>query len=181
MSFTLSEKEKQILLFNARETISAHLSNKKPNYKDGTPNLDEKCGAFVTIHKSGKLRGCIGMMVGEAPIIETIKDMAYSSAFRDPRFPPLMRQELKETEIEISVLTPLEKIKDPKEIEVGTHGIYIIQGYHSGVLLPQVATEQNWDRDTFLTHTCYKAGLPGEAWRSKDIEIFRFSAIIFSE
>jgi AmmeMemoRadiSam system protein A len=107
--------------------------------------------------------------------------MARASAFQDPRFPSLPEEELPDIDIEISVLTPLQKISDPSLVEVGRHGVFIQKGGRSGVLLPQVATEQEWDRDTFLTHTCYKAGLPGNCWKDPHSEISVFSAIIFGE
>jgi len=105
--------------------------------------------------------------------------MAEAAAFRDPRFSPVKEKELPELDIEISVLTPLKRIKDVNEIQVGTHGIYIKKGWSSGLLLPQVATEYGWDRQTFLDHTCQKAGLPSTAWKEKDTEIYIFSADIF--
>jgi AmmeMemoRadiSam system protein A len=105
--------------------------------------------------------------------------MAGEAAFRDPRFPPVKEKELPELDIEISVLTPLRRITDVREIEVGKHGIYIIKGGWSGLLLPQVATEYGWDRQAFLEHTCQKAGLPSNAWKEKDAEIYIFSADIF--
>ena len=105
--------------------------------------------------------------------------MAEAAAFRDPRFGPVRESELSELEFEISVLTPLKKIKDVNEIQVGKHGIYLKRGWYSGLLLPQVATEYGWDRQTFLEHTCQKAGLPSNAWKEKDTEIYIFSADIF--
>ena len=105
--------------------------------------------------------------------------MAEAAALRDPRFPPVNEKELPDLEIEISVLTPLKKIADVSEIEVGKHGIYIKKGWNSGLLLPQVATEYGWNRQTFLEHTCQKAGLPSNAWKEKGTEIYIFSADIF--
>jgi AmmeMemoRadiSam system protein A len=105
--------------------------------------------------------------------------MALAAAFQDSRFKPVTKNELAALEIEISVLTPLKKIASVDEIEVGKHGIYIMKGGHSGILLPQVATENNWDRKTFLEHTCTKAGLPDTAWKDKNTEIYIFSADIF--
>jgi len=107
--------------------------------------------------------------------------MAVAAAFDDPRFPPLKAEELKDLELEISVLSPLKKIRDIHEIEVGKHGLYIVRGYHSGLLLPQVAIEYGWDRETFLEETCYKAGLPPDAWRDAQTEIYVFSADYFGE
>jgi AmmeMemoRadiSam system protein A len=141
--------------------------------------LKENRGAFVTLQKRGQLRGCIGYIEGHGPLHNTIKEMAEAAAFRDPRFSPVKEKELPELDIEISVLTPLKRIKDVNEIQVGTHGIYIKKGWSSGLLLPQVATEYGWDRQTFLEHTCQKAGLPPAGWKEKDAEIYIFSADIF--
>ncbi|RKX76928.1 MAG: AMMECR1 domain-containing protein [Spirochaetes bacterium] len=181
MDFTLTDEEKRLLLETARESIASKLEGRKPEFKEPTENLKVQCGAFVTLHIHGRLRGCIGHMVGVNPLMETIKELALSSAFNDPRFPPLSPHELEEIDIEISVLTPLKKISSVDEIEVGKHGIYLKKGSASGVLLPQVATEEGWDRETFLTHTCYKAGLTGNCWKDPKTEISIFSAIIFGE
>lgn len=181
MSFSLSDTEKQILLQTAREAIRSKVYDTSPDYEEPTENLETECGAFVTLHKHGSLRGCIGHIVATQPLIETIKDMAGAAAFQDPRFPPLSREEFEEIDIEISVLSPLEKIDDVDTIEIGKHGVYLQHGRASGVLLPQVATEQQWDREQFLTHTCYKAGLPGSCWKDPKTEIKIFSAIIFGE
>ncbi|MBN2535112.1 MAG: AmmeMemoRadiSam system protein A [Spirochaetales bacterium] len=150
-------------------------------FPEPTRVLLTECGAFVTLHKKGKLRGCIGYVVAVKPLFNTVQDVARSSAFSDPRFPPVMESEIPDLEIEISVLTPLKRITSIDEIEVGTHGIVIKRGFSSGLLLPQVAAEQGWDRDTFLTHTCYKAGLPGDCWKKSDTRIEVFSAIVFNE
>ncbi len=179
--FTLDAHDRELLLKTARESITAKLEGRAPSYNDPTAALLEECGAFVTLHVKGRLRGCIGRITGVEPLFETIKDMAAASAFQDPRFPPLSPDELSDIDIEISVLTPLKKIDTIDSIEVGKHGIYISNGTYSGVLLPQVATEQGWDRDTFLTHTCYKAGLKGTCWKDPKTEISSFSAIVFGE
>ncbi len=181
MNFTLTDNEKSILLQTARLTITSRLTGKKADYPEPTPKLKEKCGAFVTLHKSGKLRGCIGYVEDIKPLFETVKEVSESSAFGDPRFPSVRPDELDSIDIEISVLTPLKRIKSIDEIQVGVHGIMIKQGYYSGLLLPQVATEYGWDRETFLAHTCSKAGLPGKCWRESNTEIEIFSAIIFGE
>ena len=182
----LSDNDKITLLKLARDTIKAKASGKKlPKISELgdklTPLLKEKCGAFVTLHKKGNLRGCIGYIEGFKPLAETIQEMAISAGFQDPRFPPVQLEEVDALDIEISVLTPLKLIKDVKEIEVGKHGIYIKSGFYSGLLLPQVATEYNWDRETFLSQTCRKAGLGVDAWKKKDAEIYIFSADIFGE
>ncbi len=144
------------------------------------PALKEPGGAFVTLHKYGELRGCIGTFQAEKPLYLVVKEMALSAAFNDPRFPPLSTEELPEVEIEISVLSPLARGK-PEEVEVGRHGIYLIKGIFRGVLLPQVAVEHGWDRETFLDHVCLKAGLPPGCWRDPETEIYLFTAEVFSE
>jgi AmmeMemoRadiSam system protein B/AmmeMemoRadiSam system protein A len=176
----LTDNEKKTLHHIAKTVIENKVKGKVvPEFKIDSPLLKENRGAFVTINKKGQLRGCIGYIEGHGPLHKTIEEMAEAAAFRDPRFPPVREKELPELEIEISVLTPLRRITDVNEIEVGKHGIYIKKGWFSGLLLPQVATEYGWDRQTFLEHTCQKAGLPSSAWRDKDTEIYIFSADIF--
>ena len=119
--------------------------------------------------------------MARAPLIDTVKETAQSAAFQDPRFAPLSRKEWGDIALEISVLSPLEEAKSIDDIEVGVHGVMMRKGFQSGLLLPQVATEYGWDRETFLTHTCYKAGLPGDCWRSPETRIEIFSAIVFGE
>lgn len=176
----LTDEEKEILHKIAKVTIESKCRGEKyPEIKISSETLMEKRGAFVTLHKRGKLRGCIGYIRAQKPLHETIREMALAAAFQDSRFNPVKKYELKNINIEISVLTPLKKIDSIEEIEVGKHGIYIIKGYNSGILLPQVATEYGWDRNTFLEHTCTKAGLPTDAWKKKDTEIYIYSADIF--
>jgi AmmeMemoRadiSam system protein A len=179
--FELTGREKIILLQTARISIEVRLFGKKAEYPEPTPLLKENCGAFVTLHKEGGLRGCIGYVVAIKPLVETIKDVACASAFGDPRFQPVRKEEYPSLELEISVLSPLRVITDVNEITVGEHGIVIRRGHSSGLLLPQVATEYGWDRNTFLTQTCHKAGLPGNAWKDPATEIEIFSAIVFNE
>jgi len=138
-------------------------------------------GCFVTLTQHGELRGCIGLIKGIKPLYLAVQDMAIAAALRDPRFPPVSPSELDEIEIEISVLTPLKEVEDVEEIKVGRDGIYIERGYHSGLLLPQVATEYGWTREEFLDHTCMKAGLFPGCWKEEGTKIYRFSALIFSE
>lgn len=176
----LSEEEKKTLHYIARTVIENKAKGKTvPEFKIESPILKENRGAFVTLHKKGQLRGCIGYIEGHGPLYKTVEEMAEAAAFRDPRFPPVKEKELTDIEIEISVLTPLKKIQDINEIQVGKHGIYIKRDWFSGLLLPQVATEYGWDRLTFLEHTCQKAGLPPNAWKEKGTEIYIFSADIF--
>ncbi len=175
----LSEEEKEKLKKLARETIEAVFAGKEPKMPEDSDKLLSKRGAFVTIKNGGQLRGCIGHIRGVAPLVNTVKEMALQAAFHDPRFRPLDKKELKEIEIEISVLTPMKKITDVAEIEVGVHGIYLEKGVHAGLLLPQVATEYGWNRTTFLEYTCLKAGLPKDAYKAKDVNIYIFSADVF--
>jgi AmmeMemoRadiSam system protein A len=176
----LSEQEKKALHHIAKTVIENKAKGKTvPEFKVDSPLLKENWGAFVTIQKKGQLRGCIGYIEGRGPLYRTVEEMAEAAAFRDPRFMPVHEKELPELDIEISVLTPLKKITDINEIEVGKHGIYMKKGPFSGLLLPQVATEYGWDRQTFLEHTCQKAGLPSHAWKDKNTEIYIFSADIF--
>lgn len=178
--YKLTEYEKETLHKIAKESIRAKLFGEKFNLDyERTDNLKQVRGAFVTLHKHGNLRGCIGYIQGIASLDETVKDMAVAAAFEDPRFPSLTKEEFNEIDIEISALTPLKKIEDINEIEVGTHGILMRKGFQSGVLLPQVATEYNWDRETFLEQTCFKAGLGSNCWKDKDTEIYIFSAEVF--
>jgi AmmeMemoRadiSam system protein B/AmmeMemoRadiSam system protein A len=176
----LTQEDKKTLHTIARTVIENKARGTAlPEFKIESSILKENRGAFVTLQKRGQLRGCIGYIEGHGPLHKTIEEMAEAAAFRDPRFSPVKEKELPDLDIEISVLTPLKKIKDVSEIQVGTHGIYIKKRWFSGLLLPQVATEYGWDRQTFLEHTCQKAGLPPAAWKEKDTEIYIFSADIF--
>ncbi len=178
----LTQEEKRTLLNIAKTTIESRIKNQNlPKFDISSDTLREKRGAFVTLHKHGSLRGCIGNIHGNKPLYLTIEEMAIASAFNDPRFKPVTEGEFKDLDIEISVLTPLRKIDNVEDIQVGKHGIYIEKGYYSGLLLPQVATGYRWDRTTFLEQTCNKAGLPKGAWKDKDTRIYIFSADIFSE
>jgi len=178
----LTRQQKKTLLRVARETIEkVTAGNPRPSFEFDDPLFREERGAFVTIHKNGDLRGCIGYVRAIKPLLETIIEMAEAAALHDPRFHPVQPEEVKELEIEISVLTPLRKIEKLDEIKVGVHGLMLEKGISSGLLLPQVATEYNWDRDTFLEHTCMKAGLARDAWKDKNTNIYVFSADVFSE
>ena len=176
----LTKKEKTTLLDIVKKTIAAKVNNKDiPKYTVDSETLKEKRGAFVTLKKRGHLRGCIGYIKAVKPLWETVQEMAVAAAFHDPRFPSLKPDEIRDLTFEISVLSPLQRIKDINEIEVGKHGLYIIRGYNSGLLLPQVASEYAWDRELFLKETCSKAGLPPQAWLDKETEIYIFSADYF--
>jgi MEMO1 family protein len=176
----LTDGEKRVLKEIARTTIQCALDKSPlPGFQDLTPTLREPRGAFVTLEKNHQLRGCIGFIEAVKPLHETIREMAQAAAFRDPRFPPLRKEEWPQVEVEISVLTPMRRIQDVSEIQVGTHGLMIVRGPYRGLLLPQVATDYGWDPKTFLEHTCTKAGLPTDAWKDPDAKIYVFSADVF--
>lgn len=181
--FSLSESEKETLLDLARKTIEEKIRLGKkwqPDTSGFSGNLESQCGAFVTLHHKGNLRGCIGRMIGDLPLYQLIQEMAISSALHDPRFYPVRADELEDIDIELSVLSPLQKIDNVSEIELGKHGILIVKGPHSGVFLPQVATETNWSLEEYLGHCSRdKAGLDWDGWKTADI--FIFSALVFGE
>jgi AmmeMemoRadiSam system protein A len=178
----LTAKEKNTLLDIAKTAIAAKVNNKDiPELSINSETLKEKRGAFVTLKKRGHLRGCIGYIKPVKALGETVQEMAIAAAFHDPRFPSLKPDEVQDLTFEISVLSPLKRIEDINEIEVGRHGLYIVCGYKSGLLLPQVAVEYKWDRETFLKETCYKARLPMDAWMDKETEIYIFSADYFGD
>jgi AmmeMemoRadiSam system protein A len=127
------------------------------------------------------LRGCIGSIQAVHPLYQAVASSAIAAAFRDPRFPPLHPGELEQLHLEISVMGPIEMVRNVEEIVVGRDGLILSQGRNAGLLLPQVASEYRWDRETFLNQTCLKAGLPRDAWRSKDCRIEKFSALVFGE
>jgi AmmeMemoRadiSam system protein A len=175
----LNEHERRDLLWLARSTIAARLAG--ADLSAPTP-LDPplRAGAFVSLHAHGDLRGCIGYPAGDRDLTAVVRECAVSAAFEDPRFPPLASDELPFVQIEISVLGQIEDVRDPAEIDVGRHGLIVSQGLWRGLLLPQVASEMGWDRETFLRHTCLKAGLRPDAW-TKGARIQRFEAEVFSE
>jgi AmmeMemoRadiSam system protein A len=177
----LAKQEKTLLLELAREAIDRRLENRFQLRKVESPPLALPHGAFVTLHRQGELRGCIGRVRSLDPLYATVQEMAVAAAFQDPRFKPVARDEFSLLEIEISVLSPPETIADPTQIEVGKHGLIISSGPYSGLLLPQVATEWGWDAETFLNHTCLKAGLPENYWRQTQVKIEAFTAQVFSE
>ncbi|MDR3145574.1 MAG: AmmeMemoRadiSam system protein A [Treponema sp.] len=191
MNLIITAEEKEVLLRDARESIAATLENRLPKYhreaalKDavrlGTSALVKPCGAFVTLHKMGNLRGCIGRMSSPDMLEKTVQIMALEAAFGDPRFPPLTGDELPLCDIEISVLSPMRPCPDPQSVKVGVHGLCLSCRGRSGVLLPQVPIEQGWDRETFLKHICLKAGLPAGAYAEPDARLFIFTAVVFGE
>ena len=178
----LTAREKKALLDIVKTAIAAKVNNKEmPELSVDSETLKEKRGAFVSLKKHGHLRGCIGYIKPVKALGETVQEMAIAAAFHDPRFPSLKRDEVQDLTFEISVLSPLKRIKDINEIEIGKHGLYVVRGYQSGLLLPQVAIEYKWDRETFLHETCYKAGLPTQAWMDRETEIYIFSADYFGD
>ncbi|MGB9722765.1 MAG: AmmeMemoRadiSam system protein A [Chloroflexia bacterium] len=179
---TLSAEERAELLRLARQTITTYLKEKKiPPYQTTNPHFLRPGGAFVTLRKHGQLRGCIGYIYSEEPLYQTIQKMAVAAAVEDPRFPPVRASELEEIAIEISLLSPIQRVTDTNAIVVGKHGLIIRYGPYQGLLLPQVATEQGWTREEFLEGVCHKAGLPGNAWRDPQAELYSFTAEVFGE
>ncbi|MCP4705172.1 MAG: AmmeMemoRadiSam system protein B [candidate division Zixibacteria bacterium] len=176
----LSGSDKAYLANQVVDTIKAKLDGAKlPNDIPASKLLLEKRGAFVTLKIDGNLRGCIGLVRAAKPIYEAVREMALAAAFEDPRFAPVTKDEFPKVEVEISVLSQLAKVHDLNEIKVGRDGLMIRLDFHSGLLLPQVASENDWDRTTFLEQTCLKAGLPKNSYKDKIAEIYRFSADIF--
>lgn len=175
----ISEVDKSLMIQWVRLVIESRLEIKRaesPDFSDYP-----SCGAFVTLHKKGKLRGCIGYTISQAPLEQTLKDAALAAAFSDPRFPPLELKELSEIDIEISLLSPPEKVISPYELELGRHGAILKNGFNTGLFLPQVATEQGWNLEQFMDHLCMKAGLSSSHWQTGEYELFRFSAEILTE
>lgn len=182
MQKELTPTEKDSLISIARRAIETHIRTGTTVVEPREEMaLNSRSGCFVTIKQKGRLRGCIGNFQSENPLFREIAEMAVASATKDPRFYPMKEEDLKNFTLEISVLSPLQKIESIEDIKVGTHGIYLEKGYYRGVLLPQVAVEHNWDRETFLAQTCLKAGLPTDSWQAEDAEIYVFSAQIFRE
>jgi AmmeMemoRadiSam system protein B/AmmeMemoRadiSam system protein A len=172
-----TEEEKKELLALARKAITEYVTNgKSPETEVKNQKFKTDGAVFVTIKENGSLRGCIGHIQAIMPLYQSIMRNAVAACSSDPRFPPMKKEELKDMEIEISILSPFMSLKDVKDIQVGKHGLYIIKDNQTGLLLPQVATEFGWNRDEFLEHVCMKAGLPKDAW--KDAELYTFTAEI---
>ena len=178
------DKERKYMLELARNSMVYALKNKKEfaPEKPSDPKLNEQRAVFVTLKIDGELRGCIGSMVATEPLYQAVAGMAFSAAFKDPRFSPVTENDLKLIDIEISVLTPMQKVSSWKELKVGIDGVYIKKGYRSGVFLPQVATETGWDLETFLSNLCtHKAGLPADCYKDPTTEIYKYQVELFSE
>jgi len=176
----LTRQDREVLRFIAQTTVERVVWGEKvPSFQITSEALKERRGVFVTLRNAGHLRGCIGCLVGTLPLCETVQKMAIQAAMSDPRFPPVTRQELPFLQIEISVLGPLRPVEWVEEIVVGTHGLLLVHENSSGVLLPQVASENGWDRKTFLESLSQKAGLPKDAWKSQESRIYLFTAEVF--
>lgn len=173
------DKQKQELLKLARTTVEAYVKGAKLPPLPPDPVLKKDGAAFVTLKKHGILRGCIGQIIAQGPLNKTVQEMAIAAAANDPRFPPVKSDELKDITVEISVLTAPEDLPDPLSVRVGTDGLIIEKGFARGVLLPQVPTEQGWNKEQYLEGICQKAGLSKDAW--KDAKLRRFQAIVFGE
>lgn len=179
---SFSKGEKRALLNVARRAIEesvTHDGSLEVAPEDYPEALRRERGVFVTLKKDGKLRGCMGYIAAVKPLVRAVADMAVRAACKDPRFQPVKQDDIPELSIQISVLSPFREVNDPEAIEVGKHGLMIVKGRRSGLLLPQVATEQGWDRQEFLEYTCRKAGLPPDAW--EEAKLFSFTAKVFGE
>ena len=178
----LREDEKKELLGLARAAIEAELTGKHaPPGAHASATLDTACGVFVTLRMNSDLRGCIGYVEPRLPLRLAVEEVAKKAALEDPRFLPLTPEELKNTMIEISVLSALEEVKGNSSIEVGKHGLVVDAGHARGLLLPQVPVEYGWDREQFLAHTSQKAGLPPDAWQQSHVKLFVFTTTVFTE
>ncbi|MDD5427462.1 MAG: AmmeMemoRadiSam system protein B [candidate division Zixibacteria bacterium] len=174
----LSDDDRRLLLQIAREAVEAELMQKEYHPPEAN-RLNREQGAFVTIKIDGQLRGCIGQIRARDPLYKVVADMARAAAFEDPRFPALSREEFDRLDFEISVLSPLERVREISEIKVGRDGLMIKLGMHSGLLLPQVAAEYGWDVIEFLEQTCLKAGLSKNSFKDKFAELYKFTADVF--
>ncbi len=178
----LNEQEQKSLLRIARSTLESYIrTGKRPEVTPLTSKLGEKRGAFVTLHERGDLRGCIGYVEAVKPLYQAVSEMAVAASTEDPRFPPVRVEELDKIDIEITVLSPLRPLPSPDSAVVGKHGLVIRKGFRSGLLLPQVPVEQNWNREQFLANTCLKAGLPPSAYKEKDAQLYSFTGQVFGE
>ena len=179
----LSTEEKVILVTIARGSIESLFKATDKIIPDieKHPVIKEQAGAFVTLTIRGRLRGCIGYIETDKPLYETVADAAKQAALNDPRFSPLTEKEFGETNLEISVLSPLFKMNSYDEIEIGRHGLILEEGFHRGLLLPQVPIEHNMNKEQYLSALCEKAGLYSGYWKEKVLNINMFTANVFSE
>jgi AmmeMemoRadiSam system protein A len=174
-----NREERKQLLRLAHEAIWASLDARELNFNPPTKHLAEHRGAFTTLHLRGHLRGCVGYVIATHSLWKTVAETAAAAAFDDSRFAPVNREEAPLLEIEISVLSPMFPIR-PEEVIIGVHGLLVTEGMNRGLLLPQVPIEQGWDRDTFLSQTCTKAGISSDAW-CKGAQLQAFTAEVFDE
>lgn len=181
----MKDESRKRLLEIARSCVVAAVNGHPlPTFSESEPELNEKCGAFVTLKNRGQLRGCLGNFTSDEPLYKLVTRMAAASATQDPRFAfnPVTPGELDDIDIEISVLSPLRKIENPLDFKLGEHGIFIQRGAVSGCFLPQVAVETGWSKEEFLSHCCEgKAGLPTDAWKEPETEVYIFSAEIVTD
>lgn len=192
-SIVIDNKSREVVMFNkqeqkrlleiARSSIESYLKEgKRLEITETEPALLKEMGAFVTLHKKGQLRGCIGNLIGKGPLYLTVRDMAIEAATSDPRFPQVTLDELADIDIEISALSPMQRTDNPENIRLGIDGVLVRKGFRSGVFLPQVALETGWSKEEFLSNLCsHKAGLSFDAWKDKDTEVYTFTAEVFSE
>lgn len=182
-TISLNGAEKDALMKIAKASVLAAVKERKvyPATSNGMAVLEQDRGAFVTLNKHGQLRGCIGYIAPMKPLYLTVRDVAASAALEDPRFRPVELRELGDITYDVSVMSPLRRVIDLKQIKVGEHGLVVWKGDKEGLLLPQVPVEQKWDRMTFIEQTCMKAGLPADAWKDEGIDIFMFTALVFGE
>ena len=183
--FSLTDDEKRMLKEIAMTSIKDSLNGRGIAVANSSlftlhSSLKQKCGAFVSLHKHGRLRGCIGHFGEDVPLHEIVAEMARAAAFEDPRFMPVTADELADIDIEISVLTPMRRIQSLDEFELHRHGIYIRKGYRSGTYLPQVADEVNWTKEEFVSHCAQdKAGIGWDGWKDAETELYVYEAIVF--
>ena len=179
----LNKEERNFLLRSARNAVKIYLeTGQRETLPTSNPLLTEGRGAFVTLHKGAELRGCIGLLESEKPLHETVCEMAVEAAVNDPRFPAVSLSELAGLKIEISILTRPVKVSGPEVIVMMRDGVIVRRGHCQGVFLPQVAEETGWDKEKFLSVLCAnKAGLPADAWKEKNTELYTFQAEVFSE
>ena len=179
----LNKEQQKRLLEIAKQSLESYLKEGKIlKFEEDDSLLNKPMGAFVTLKEHGELRGCIGVFEPDIPLYQVVAETVISSAINDPRFMPVTKEELPLLEYKISVLSPLKKVDSYKDVEIGKHGVKIVRGSRSGVFLPQVATENNWDRDTFLSILCtQKAGLSADCWKDEDTDLYVFTAQVFDE
>ncbi len=180
----MNAEQRMTLLRTAKQAVEAAVQRRSmPQPQSGDPDLNERCGCFVTLKSAGRLRGCIGQFTGDQPLIELVARMARASSTQDSRFfhDPIRPGELTKLNIEISVLSPLQRTQDPLSLRLGVDGVYIIRGSRSGCFLPQVAEETGWNKEEFLSYCCaHKAMLSPDAWKDPATEVYLFTVEAFS-